>query len=88
MLSEMIKKREKHKLALVSFAISKISYYMTLFKVSCTESLMSSLRPASIIMRDTLEKLVEKDHQNVFTNPVSEEEVPGYQFNLFSYNNQ
>uniref|UniRef100_A0A1I8AYM8 Bromodomain and PHD finger-containing protein n=1 Tax=Meloidogyne hapla TaxID=6305 RepID=A0A1I8AYM8_MELHA len=62
LLSELVKKREK---------LKKES-------LSCDEKLLSMITPVAILIKRTLEKLISKDHQDVFMHPVSEEDVPGY----------
>uniref|UniRef100_A0A914E0K8 Bromo domain-containing protein n=1 Tax=Acrobeloides nanus TaxID=290746 RepID=A0A914E0K8_9BILA len=63
LLCELVKKREK----------LKNEYVVT------AESLVDNcMKPISAIMQDTLDKLISKDHMNVFSKPVSEKEVPGY----------
>lgn len=55
------------------------NFNICFFQISSINSITnSSLRPLHFIMRDTLQKLIEKDYENVFTQPVSEEAVPGY----------
>uniref|UniRef100_A0A914KMF9 Uncharacterized protein n=2 Tax=Meloidogyne TaxID=189290 RepID=A0A914KMF9_MELIC len=62
LLSELVKKREKLKKESLSF----------------DEKLLSMITPVAILIKRTLEKLISKDHQEVFMSPVSEEDVPGY----------
>uniref|UniRef100_A0A915E1U1 Uncharacterized protein n=1 Tax=Ditylenchus dipsaci TaxID=166011 RepID=A0A915E1U1_9BILA len=63
LLCELVKKREKFKKEFLC----------------ATEMIFEAcMKPVSEIMKQTLDKLVQKDHHNVFTQPVTEEEVPGY----------
>ncbi|KAH7729610.1 bromodomain containing protein [Aphelenchoides avenae] len=63
LLSELVKKREK---------IKKEHIY------SCCDTFERSMKPESELMREALDKMVAKDHQKVFLEPVSEAAVPGY----------
>ncbi|KAI1715477.1 PHD-zinc-finger like domain-containing protein [Ditylenchus destructor] len=63
LLCELVKKREKYKKEFL-----------------CTNEMIIErcMKPISEILLEALNKLVQKDHLNVFTQPVTEEEVPGY----------
>ncbi|CAD5225658.1 unnamed protein product [Bursaphelenchus xylophilus] len=63
LLVELVKKREKIKL-------ETIQNYRDI-----VENALKSIRT---ILEETLERLVERDHLHVFTQPVNEAEVPGY----------
>ncbi|CAD5218508.1 unnamed protein product [Bursaphelenchus okinawaensis] len=66
LLVELMKKREK-------FKLEQLQTYRQIVE--------SALKPVKLLLEETLERLIEKDHLLVFTQPVNEDEVPGY-FNI------
>uniref|UniRef100_A0A914H9Z0 Peregrin n=1 Tax=Globodera rostochiensis TaxID=31243 RepID=A0A914H9Z0_GLORO len=63
LLCELVKKREK----------MKHEQLLTNRAIVC-----KTMKPLAVLIDQTLAKLIEKDHQKIFAQPVTEKQVPGY----------
>ncbi|VDD90471.1 unnamed protein product [Enterobius vermicularis] len=65
LLCELVKKREKLKLEYVRYT-------------HCASMVNRYTKPLHSVMSDVLDSITSKDYSNVFANPVTDKEVPGY----------
>uniref|UniRef100_A0A183CL70 Bromo domain-containing protein n=1 Tax=Globodera pallida TaxID=36090 RepID=A0A183CL70_GLOPA len=63
LLCELVKKRER----------MKHEQLLTNRAIVC-----KTMKPLAVLIDQTLAKLIEKDHQKIFAQPVTEKQVPGY----------